>query len=148
MPGPPPKPAAQRRRRNAAPPETMLPAAGRSGPPPAWPLGNGRTGELELWADLWATPQAVAWSQHGWTRVIARYCRVVVASETPDASPALMSEARQLEDRLGLTPMAMRRLMWRVDDRDEIAERRDTASASARSKARVRAVDPSAVART
>lgn len=29
---------------------------------------------------------------------------------------SLMAEARQLEDRLGLTPMAMLRLRWEISD--------------------------------
>lgn len=37
--GPPPKPADQRARRNATVAMTRLPAAGRSGRAPAWPLG-------------------------------------------------------------------------------------------------------------
>lgn len=39
MPGPPPKPADSRARRNATYAMTQLPANGRSGRPPAWPLG-------------------------------------------------------------------------------------------------------------
>lgn len=38
MPGPAPKPEGTRRRRNATIPMTQLPAAGRSGAAPAWPL--------------------------------------------------------------------------------------------------------------
>lgn len=37
--GPPPKPDSQRRRRNAVPGATRLPAEGRTGPAPRWPLG-------------------------------------------------------------------------------------------------------------
>lgn len=35
---------------------------------------------------------------------------------------SLMAEARQLEDRLGLTPMAMLRLRWEISDDDAVAE--------------------------
>jgi hypothetical protein len=77
--------------------------------------------ELALWADLWRTPQAVAWFELGWSRVVARYVRLLIQSENPDvdspayAGVALLGEVRQLEDRLGLTPLAMRRLQWEME---------------------------------
>jgi hypothetical protein len=138
MPGPPPKDPSQRRRRNAGPAVTLLPKSGRPGDPPAWPLPTSTDAELSLWVELWSTPQAVAWEQHGWTRTVARYARLTVAAEIPDAPSSLLAEVRQLEDRLGLSPMAMRRLLWQVDDRDEIADRRPAAQAP---KRRLAAVD-------
>jgi hypothetical protein len=38
----------------------------------------------------------------------------VLAAERPKAPGYLLAEVRQLEDRLGLNPMAMRRLMWEI----------------------------------
>jgi hypothetical protein len=67
-----------------------------------------------VWRDLWRTPQAVAWEDLGWTRVVARYAVVLLAAERLEAGP--LAEARQLEDRLGLTPKAMRLLLWTIDD--------------------------------
>jgi hypothetical protein len=115
----PPKPDAVRR--NARPGITMLPAGGREGDAPDWPLDGLSPGELDLWRELWATPQAVAWERLGWTRIVARYCRVAIVAEGLDKDA--MSEARQLEDRLGLTPKAMRMLMWQIAA-DEVAEKR------------------------
>jgi hypothetical protein len=71
--------------------------------------------ELTIWIALWTTPQAVAWERLGWTRTVARYARFLLASEEPSARPSLLNETRQMEDRLGLTPMAMLRLRWDVD---------------------------------
>jgi len=139
----PPKDPSQRRRRNLPPSELMLPAAGRQGDPPPFPIHRPTVSELELWAQLWATPQAVAWDQLGWTRSVARYCRVVIQAERLDSPIALGAEARQFEDRLGLSPMAMRRLAWKVDDRDELEEKRPPVASKTR---RVKAVDTSAVA--
>lgn len=85
-----------------------------------------------MWAQLWATPQAVAWDRLGWVRTVGRYCRVAVAAEARDATAAVMGEARQMEDRLGLTPMAMLRLRWEVVA-DEVAEQRQ-AGTSARDR--------------
>jgi hypothetical protein len=60
---------------------TNLPAEGRKGEPPEWPLDEQTPAEAGLWADLWTTPQAVAWEHHGWTRVVARYVRCALAAE-------------------------------------------------------------------
>lgn len=94
-----------------------LPSEGRSGPAPSWPLDVKATKqELEGWKALWATPHATAWESLGWTRTVARYCRAMVAAEVPGASPALLAQVTALEDRLGLTPKAMRLLLWRMSE--------------------------------
>lgn len=125
--GPPPK--AQQRRTDrglSAGASLLLPARGRRGRPPAWPLEVvPKTAERSLWGKLWHTPQAVAWERFEWSRVVARYVRVVVEAED-ELDVKLLAEARQLEDRLGLNPLAMLRLRWAVSA-DEIAERRDQA---------------------
>lgn len=182
MAGPAPKPDAVRRNSRVGP--LRLPAEGRKGKPPKWPLdpdpeptarlkllneeidtlelvaqGEGRparaaerklfnlrlqvevltakieasaAAEAKLWTQLWATPQAVAWQRLGWTRVVARYTRLALAAESMDAKA--LPEARQLEDRLGLTPKAMRMLMWEVVS-DEVGEKRQTTGARNRIKA-------------
>lgn len=141
MPGPPPKPGARRpnkgRDNNPFSSSTVLPSEGRKGPTPAWPIGKLSAKEKAVWADLWATPQAAAWEQFGWVRVVARYARLLIVAEAADAPPALLSEVRQLEDRLGLSPMAMLRLRWSVAV-DEVAEVRED-----RPKRRLQVADPS-----
>lgn len=116
-----------------------LPAEGRKGRPPAWPIAGPMTPEeREAWKQLWRTPQAVAWERLGWTRTVARYCRALVAAEKPDASPALHAQVTALEDRLGLTPKAMRLLLWEIAS-DELAERRKSSVDDIRQ--RIRAVE-------
>jgi hypothetical protein len=110
MPGPASNPNA--RRRNARPEWRRLPASGRQGDPPEWPLSKPTKAEAELWRQLWASPQAVAWEVFGWVRAVARYCRATVQAEKRGAVAFLLSEVRQMEDRLGLNPMAMKRLQW------------------------------------
>lgn len=88
-----------------------------------------REQELELWDQLWRTPQAVAWEQMGWVRVVARYARLAAAAEELDKDA--LSEARQLEDRLGLTPKAMRLLLWEVVT-DEVGQQRQASDSGAR----------------
>lgn len=130
MPGPPPKHPSVRRRSNRSKARFVLPSEGRKGKAPKWPLpGRQLPGEADVWRALWSTPQAVAWEHLGWVRTVARYCRVLVEAETPGAKPLVLAEARQLEDRLGLSPMAMLRLQWEVatDDVAEVRERRPPA---------------------
>jgi hypothetical protein len=90
--------------------------------------------EREAWSQLWRTPQAVAWERLGWTRTVARYCRVMVESEKRDAPAKALMEARQLEDRLGLTPKAMRMLLWEIVA-DEVKEHREASDVRRRIKA-------------
>lgn len=112
-------------RRNARVGPTKLPSEGRRGDPPPWPLaGRQSVAERDAWAELWATPQAVAWERFGWTRTVARYCRVMVSSEKPGAPAAKLAQATALEDRLGLTPKSMRLLLWEIAQ-DELGEQRD-----------------------
>jgi phytoene/squalene synthetase len=125
-------------RRNSRVGPLRLPAEGRGGAAPSWPLSvpeddgaGGHAAELQVWSELWATPQAVAWERLGWTRVVARYARLVIAAERLDKDA--MSEARQLEDRLGLTPKAMRLLLWEITA-DEVGEKRDVSASSARGR--------------
>ncbi|MFJ1653690.1 hypothetical protein ACIOC2_20330 [Streptomyces sp. NPDC088337] len=168
--GPAPKPNA--RRRNATVAMVELPASGRDGELPAWPLlgdialqtqrdtaqrsadeleltladpdltGRRRATvqrkadaarevtailtaqlaaqervEAELWAQLWALPQAVEWERAGWLREVAQYVRWKARAEQGDLDAA--KEARQLGDRLGLTPLAMLRLRWKVSADEE-----------------------------
>ena len=121
-------------RRNARVGPLRLPAEGRDGEAPSWPLSGAEDEDpetLRVWGELWSTPQAVAWERLGWTRVVARYARLVIAAERLDKDA--MSEARQLEDRLGLTPKAMRLLLWEITA-DEVAQKRETSESDARSR--------------
>lgn len=112
MPGPAPKPDSERRRRNAPMANTVkLPAEGRSEPAPAWPL----TGDTPaVWHELWALPQAVQWERLGWLRVVARYCKCLELVEGDMPSAAMLAQVSAMEDKLGLTPLAMLRLRWEV----------------------------------
>lgn len=139
--GPPPNPNA--RRRNARVGAVRLPAGGRQGDPPVFPLPRPTVYERRLWAELWATPQAVAWERLGWTRVVARYVRVLKLADTGNLPAS--AEARQFEDRLGLTPKALRSLMWEIAS-DEVAEARAETRPVARPRRRLKVVGGDAVA--
>ncbi|MFJ4418278.1 hypothetical protein [Streptomyces sp. NPDC088925] len=195
-----PPPSGNARRRNATVAMTRLPASGRQGEPPRWPLlddivtaakrdmarrtadelelallepdltGRAKATaqrkldaaqstatildkqieaqaavEAELWVELWALPQAVAWERLGWTREVAQYVRWKVKAELGDLDAS--KEARQLADRLGLSPLAMLRLRWEITA-DEVGEQRQARTTRAKKSARdrLKVVDSDAVA--
>jgi hypothetical protein len=113
MPGPLQDPRARRRLRNG-PPVMRLPAEGRQGSAPEWPLSEASAEELEIWSSLWRTPQSAAWPP-GWTRTAARLARMLAEAERPGARASLLSETRQLEAALGLSPVSMARLHWEIE---------------------------------
>lgn len=121
MPGP--APSANPRRRNARPDGVQLPANGYAGPIPQWPLPRPLKAEREAWESLWRLPQAAAWAQLNVSRTVARYVRALIVAESRESTAFQLSEVRQLEDRLGLTPMSMQRLRWEVVA-DELAQAR------------------------
>lgn len=127
MPGPAPKPNA--RRRNVKPTSTQLPAGGYAGPVPDWPLGRPSVAEKSAWESVWRLPQAAEWARGSHSRTVARYVRALVVAEKRDATAFHLSEVRQLEDRLGLTPMSMLRLRWEIAPADAVDEREDDADA-------------------
>lgn len=135
----PPAPNPHARRRNARIGPTSLPAGGRKGKPPEWPLALHRDEEVHereqaLWVELWATPQAVAWERDRSTREVAMYVRWSIKAEGLDRDAA--SEARQLADRLGLNPKALRALMWEIPADEVAGTRADRAASSAAAKSK------------
>jgi hypothetical protein len=113
MPGPLQDPRARRRLRNG-PSVTRLPAEGRQGSAPKWPLSEASAEELEIWSSLWSTPQSAAWPP-GWTRMQARLARMLAEAEKPGARASLLSEVRQLEAAFGLSPVSLARLHWQIE---------------------------------
>lgn len=96
---------------------TLLPAAGRPGPPPPLPAGlrKWRKATRDAWADIWSSPQATAWDQSGRTlHTWAALHHDLIVGERATAS--ISAEMRQHEDRHGLNPAAMLRLRWRIVD--------------------------------
>jgi hypothetical protein len=84
--GPLPKDPSLRRHRGGdglARRQVMLPAGGRVGDPPVWPLEGKREGELDVWRRLWATPQAAAWEGCGFDHELAMLARLVAAADQP-----------------------------------------------------------------
>ena len=93
--------------------------------------------EQEIWSELWALPQAVAWEHFRWTRQVAIYARVQAKAEA--GNQAALHESRMLADRLGLTPLAMASLKWTIIE-DEMSDKRSEQGTASNVEKRVKAV--------
>lgn len=104
---------------------SVLPADGPDEKVPSWPLDKMRKGEQALWRSVWKLPQAYAWHQLRYTRVVARCCRMVLRAEdagNDGSGVTFQAEVRRLETELGLTPRSMFLLNWRIaDSKPEVA---------------------------
>lgn len=135
--GPPPDPNALRRARDASE-WTVLPAAGREGPPPEWPLPTSSRRERDVWAELWTRPQAVVWERQRQHHEVALYVRRLVEAEARGAVVALSTLVRQMADALGLTVPGLRANRWRIEEVEAAAACRAGQRPPARQRARDR----------
>lgn len=104
---------------------------------PEFPLGDGSSAELALWAELWGKPQAHMWLLLGLKWQVAAYVRAFSESVLREASAGLKTAVLRMEDYLGLSTVGMGQLRWRIAA-DEVAERRGEAKPPARKSARDR----------
>ena len=97
-----------------------LPAAGRDGPVPVLPGAKTLSkATLDWWAVMWASPMATMWDPEGDVPALARLAEVRNRAESGGWSRTLSAEARQLEDRFGMSPLARVRLGWRIVDLED-----------------------------
>lgn len=122
---------------------TALPSEGYRGEAPDFPLPDATDRELEVWASLWTTPQACAWSMQSWRWMnVADLVRLQVRGEAHDAPVNIATVVRQIRADLGLTPAGLKENGWAIAA-DEVAakasEKADAAPArpSSRSKLKV-----------
>lgn len=91
-----------------------LPSSGFDGEAPDFPMPDATGRELEVWAELWSTPQACAWSLEPWRwRIVAMYCRWSVRSEG-DVPAAFLGQVHRLGDQIGLTPAGLSENGWAI----------------------------------
>lgn len=84
-------------------------------PPPAHRDWSPET--VEWWRAVWGSPVAAALYLRSDAYPLARLGDLLETIRTGEASAAIMGEARQLEDRFGLSPASRRRLGVFVDHR-------------------------------
>ncbi|MFI2431977.1 hypothetical protein [Streptomyces sp. NPDC018693] len=113
--GPAPDPMALRRNRPSDKAGwTLLPADGRQGEPPEWPLTEAAEREWELWGELWERPQAVMWEELGQYFEVALFVRTLVEAEQREAKVDVRKLVRQYLDSLGLSVQGMLRNRWKI----------------------------------
>jgi len=123
---------------------TALPSEGYKGKIPDFEMPDATDREHEVWAELWATPQAAAWAAEPWRiRTVAMYCRWSVRSEG-DVPAAFLGQVHRLGDQIGLTPAGLRENGWAIAA-DEVTEKRTEKAPAPEGKAgparRLRAVN-------
>lgn len=91
-----------------------LPAEGREAEAPEWPLTEAAERELDLWEDLWAKPQAVAWEDMGQELEVALFVRTLAEAERADARVDVKKMVRGYLDSLGLSVAGMNRNRWKI----------------------------------
>ncbi|MFF4417080.1 hypothetical protein ACFYY8_31555 [Streptosporangium sp. NPDC001559] len=107
---------------------TALPAQGYEGEAPDFPLPLATAREVEVWDEVWRTPQAEAWSVQPWRwRAVALYVRWSVRMEAEDASASLGQVVIRYADQIGLTPAGLKENGWKIAE-DELASKRREAS--------------------
>jgi hypothetical protein len=141
--GPAPDPNALRRERDHGD-WLRLPAAGRSGDPPDWPLTKPSRRELTLWAALWRTPQAIVWEAQHEEYAVALLVRAMRQAERPRAAVNLQTLVRQYMEALGLAGALGRSKQWTIDDPETAApaERRPTGTEAPSARTRLKLVSP------
>ena len=122
--GPNPDPNALRRDRATDAGWTTLPAEGRRGDVPVWPLDGFSSREAELWALEWARPQAVMWERNGAALEVALYVRRLAEAEQPGAATNLATLVKQMMESLGISQDGLAKRRWLIAA-DEVAERRE-----------------------
>ena len=107
---------------------TALPAEGYDGDAPAWPLEPAANAtERSYWEHAWRTPQACAWSMpsESWRiPTVARWVRLSVRCDAPDAGAAHLGQLHRFADQIGMTTAGLAEMGWKVTV-DELSERRD-----------------------
>ena len=95
---------------------TALPPAGYDSDAPNFPLPLASDRELAMWAQVWTTPQACAWSLEPWRwHVVAMYVRTFVQAEDTEApNAALLGQIHRFGDQIGLTPAGLKENGWKI----------------------------------
>lgn len=114
-----------------------LPAAGRQGPVPEWPLAapmcerelvdedgkktyetvldvDTEKRELLVWSRQWSRPQAIMWERNGQEEEVALYVRTLVAAEDARAKANVRTLVKQQQEALGISLPGLARNHWKI----------------------------------
>lgn len=104
-----------------------------------------RDREVDVWAELWRTPQACAWSLEPWRwSTVAEFCRLkTIVEQEPDANASLVAQLHRYRDQIGLTPAGLKENGWAIAP-DEVGakagEKKPSAPTRKSSRDRLKAV--------
>ena len=131
--GPKPNPA----RLDALPPE------GYTGKAPEFPLPDPSPRELAVWAEVWRTPQACAWSlpSESWRiPTVGMWVRVKVRCEDPEAGAALYAQLHRFADQIGMTTAGLAEMGWRITPSAPVEQVEPKKAAPSSSRTRLKVV--------
>lgn len=92
-----------------------LPATGRKGEPPAFPLPRPTKREQTIWAEEWRRPQAIMWEASGQELEVALYVRTLREAEVPKAAASIRTLLVRMQEHLGLSQPGLARNHWIID---------------------------------
>lgn len=93
-----------------------LPASGRKGEAPAFPLPRPTKRERTIWTQEWARPQAVMWEGAGQELEVALYVRTLAEAEQRGAASAIRTLLVRMQEHLGLSQPGLARNRWLIVD--------------------------------
>lgn len=92
-----------------------LSSVGYEGPVPEFPLLEPSPRELQLWEQLWRSPQAIAWAEESWRwPTIGMFVRVSVRAEEPDALAGVLAQLHRFADQVGMSPAGLKENGWEI----------------------------------
>jgi len=94
---------------------THLPAPGRAGDPPPWPLARQKAFEKVRWAAEWTRPQALMWEARGQALEVALYVRAAVIAEGSKALASDRALVLRFMDDLGISSGGLAKNRWVID---------------------------------
>ena len=138
--GPAPDPNALRRDRDSA--EWVdLPAEGRKGKTPRFPLTKPTSREKTLWTREWKRPQAIMWERNGQELEVALYVRAVADAEKAGASANTRNLVKQLGEALGTSLPGLRINRWRIVHEKPVETDKPSRRSSSSAKSRFRVIE-------
>lgn len=121
---------------------TELPAEGFQGDVPEWPIvPDASPVELLYWERAWRTPQACIWAKQEFSYLVpavARWVRVAVRCDEPDAAATLLARLPGLADEIGMSTAGLARLGAKIKPNELAEKRADRPSAPVRRERRLR----------
>lgn len=95
--------------------------------------------QSDIWAKLWTTPQACAWSLEPWRwPIVADLAKYLARADDADAPIGIATAVRQLRDDLGLSAAGLIANGWTIAADETAPKRAEKASTPKRTTARDR----------